>query len=286
LWLRAGDPFQPEFVARVRDNYAAELANVSFTAPATVPRINAWVSKATGGMIKNILQDGDLNNDTVAVLVNAIYFFGVWQQPFSKQATRAHIFTASTGARQQCQMMRNTDTYFYAEPEGHQMIRLPYKGGRLVMYVVLPATNSTLTVVLNQLDTVRWRTWRGALREREGTLGMPRLKFDYAALLNEPLIQLGMVRAFDESEADFSRMRVPHKDMENIWISKVLHKAWVEINEEGTTAAAVTAGDCEEGEEDDPPPPFEMIVDRPYLVAICHEHSGLILFLGAIARMP
>ncbi len=286
LWACDDVRFKPGFLERVRTAYAAELANVNFLAPATLKRINDWVSTATYDKIKDLLQAGDLDKDTLMVLVNAIYFKGQWDKQFDTALTRERDFTSSTGTKAPCNMMEQHGEFAYLKNEMCQAIRLPYVGKRLAMYVLLPAPGKTLDDVLAALDLNTWQAWREALREQKGTIVLPRFRLEYAAELTPPLSQLGMAIAFDRDHADFLDMATEADARGRICISKVRHKAFVEVSEEGTEAAAATAVVMMRVTAVMPDkPPFQMVVDRPFVCAICDDETGSILFMGTIQRL-
>ncbi len=286
LWACDDVRFQPDFLERVRTAYAAELANVNFLAPATLGRINGWVSTATHDKIKDLLQAGDLDKDTLMVLVNAIYFKGQWDRQFDTALTRARDFTSSTGTKALCKMMEQHGEFAYLKNDMCQAIRLPYVGKRLAMYVLLPAPGKKLDELLAALDPNTWQAWREALRDQKGTIVLPRFRLEYAAELTPPLSQLGMAIAFDRDHADFFDMATEAAARGRICISKVRHKAFVEVSEEGTEAAAATAVVMMRVTAAMPDKrPFQMVVDRPFLCAICDDETGSILFMGAIQRL-
>jgi serpin B len=282
LWLRAGLQFKPDFVARVRATYAAELATVNFTAPASLDLINGWVSTATQKKISGIVQYGDFNQETLAVLVNAVVFKGAWLKPFSKWRTWPRRFTNSAGKKHLCWMMQQTEYFLYAAHPDGQTIRLPYQDEQLAMYVMLPATNSSLANLMAHASMPQWCAWQMGMREEECTIALPRLQVDCNTMLNEPLLQLGMTGAFAKASTDLDDMAIGDGHPTNVFLAKLHHKAIVKIDEAGTEAAAATSV---EEELDGSPPPL-MIVNRPFLFAICHEQSGMVLFMGTIMHVP
>jgi serpin B len=286
LWVCDDVQFKPDFIARVRDNYAAELASVNFLAPDTCGRINGWVSAKTRDKIRDLVPPPALNKDTLMVLVNAIYFKGQWDAKFDPAQTREREFTNGDGTKSRCKMMEQHGDFAYAQTPLCQAIRLPYVGKRLCMYVFLPAPDKKLEDLLAALDPATWQTWRETLHQEKGTIVLPRFRLEYSAELKKPLSQLGMAIAFDRDHADFLDMATEEAARGRICISEVFHKAFVEVNEEGTEAAAATAVVMMRVTAVMPERrPFQMVVDRPFLCVICDEETGAMLFMGAIQAL-
>jgi serpin B len=211
------------------------------------------------------------------VLVNAVYFHGRWKDPFEQTATVVRPFTLLSGAKPQCPFMSRSGSYKYLKGDGFQAIRLPYGSDRFAMYVVLPDAIDGLPALLRGLDRKEWSAWLGKMQPSEGSISLPRFKVEYGEELSKPLVALGMASAF--AKADFSGMTV-HRDL---FISEVAHKTYVDVNEEGTEAAAATeVGVAASSAPMSPGTPFNMVVDHPFLCAIRDDKTGEILFLGAI----
>lgn len=282
LWARADIPFVPAFMATVRTAYRAELANVNFLAPGTCARINQWVESATRNRITNLVKQQDLTEDTLLIVINAIYFKGTWEKTFDRDATQQLPFTHADGTVRPHPLMAQSGTYRYYQDEHVQIVRLPYGTGRLSMRVILPARGSSVAAVLATLDEAQWRAWNDALVSKEGTIKLPRFKMEYEAELSTALSALGMGIAFDRNRADFSGMATIR---ERICISAVRHKAFVEVNEEGTEAAAATAVVMMRVTAVMPTERFMMVCDRPFLFAVCDDETGMVLFLGSVQQL-
>jgi len=279
LWARADIPFVPAFMAAVRAAYRAELANVDFLAPGTCARINQWVEAATRNRIKDLVKQQDMTDDTLLILINAIYFKGKWEKTFDREATQDLPFTCGDGTVRQHPLMQQSGTYQYYHDDTVQIVRLPYGKGRLSMRVILPARGSSVAAVLAKLDEAQWRAWEDALASKEGTIKLPRFTMEYEAELSEALSALGMGIAFDRNRADFSGMA---SIRERICISAVRHKSFVEVNEEGTEAAAATGVVMMRVTAAMPMERFMMVCDRPFVFAICDDDTGMVLFLGSV----
>lgn len=273
LWAAADAAFRSSFVQRNRAFYDAEVRAVDFDDPATLAQINGWVKEKTEGKIEEILSR--LDPLTLLVLINAIYFKGKWVEPFDEERTEERPFTLLDGSQKQHPMMSRFGSYRYYRGEGFQAVRLPYGQGRVSMYVFLPDRGVGLEAFQRRLTAENWDGWMARFREMEGRVVLPRFKLSYGKTLNEALQVLGMGIAF-EGRADFSDMCA-----ERAWISLVIHKTFVEVNEEGTEAAAATAVMMVMAVMA-PQETFEMIVDRPFFCAIRDDETGALLFMGAI----
>jgi serpin B len=212
------------------------------------------------------------------ILANAIYFKGKWGRPFDKQSTKDRAFNVLPGGTpKQVPMMWQNGHFIYQQGDGFQAVRLPYAGWHLQMYLFLPDTNSSPTKLLADFSG---ETWRDKILPQfhatEGVLALPRFKLDYDVILNDPLQALGMRQAF-AGDADFSAMAD-----EPLFVSEVKQKSFVEVNEEGTEAAAVTTVTMHATAKFRPEKPFEMIVDRPFLFVIADDQTKSILFMGVI----
>jgi serine protease inhibitor len=275
IWYSVGVEVKPVFAALNRDFYEATMDAVDFTDPRTAGFINAWTDKQTSGRIKNVIA-GRLPGDTSMVLANAIYFKGSWERKFDPKATKLRAFHASDARQAQVPMMAQSGEFEYRQGNGCQAVRLPYKGLRLGMYVLLPETNSSPGKRLATLnDKVGQEEIVGQLRRRKGSLILPRFKLEYGAEMKQPLQALGMILPFSMA-ADFSGMSSRRQ-----LVSAVKHKSFVEVNEEGTEAAAATVAVMKLTAMP-PMQPFEMTVDRPFLFVIADNVSNAILFVGLV----
>jgi len=275
IWYQEGIQLKPGFVATNSRFFQAGLAPVDFKQPESAKTINAWADKSTHGKINEVVR-WPFPPQTRLILANAIYFKGRWDRPFDKSATKPCPFHPANGAAKSVPTMWQSGHFDYQEGDGFQVVRLPYAGYRLQMYLFLPGTNSSLTKLLAGLDRDTWRykILPGFLG-REGTLALPRFKLDYDVLLNDPLKALGMRHAFEH--ADFSAMAG-----EPLFVSEVKQKSFVEVNEEGTEAAAVTTAVMQSAARIQPIEPFKMIVDRPFFFVIGDSETQSILFMGLV----
>lgn len=269
IWARQGVEFNPEFLERNRVFFGAEIASLDFNTPQATEIINEWVNTNTNGKIKKIVER--IDPQTLLFLINAIYFKGNWQDEFDRSMTRPGTFHLSDGSEKQVQMMRQEGTYPYLRGAKFEATSLPYGDGRVSMYIFLPNRDSNLNEFLGNLNTENWGHWIAQFRNRRHDIMLPRFKLEYEVNLNDTLAELGMGIAFG-SGADFSGMGP------SLFISDVRHKAVVEVNEEGTEAAAVTVVVGVTSL----PPTFR--VDRPFFFAIYDAETETILFMGTVTE--
>ena len=269
IWSRQGVDFNSDFLERNRTFFGAEIASLDFSSPQAIATINEWVDTNTNGKIEKIVDR--IDPQTLLFLINAIYFKGNWQDEFDKSMTRPGTFHLTNGTQKQVQMMRREGEYPYFHSERFEATSLPYGDGRLSMYIFLPNRNSNLDKFLKDLNAENWEGWIAQLQERRQTMMLPRFKLEYEIRLNDALEALGMGIAFGGG-ADFSGMGP------SLFISEVRHKTFVEVNEEGTEAAAVTAVVGVKSL----PPAFR--VDRPFFFAIYDAETETILFMGTVTE--
>jgi serine protease inhibitor len=276
LWYRQGAPIKPAYLEANQKLLTIKALDFG-EAAAAAAEINQWASDQTHGRITGIA-DGVITPYTDLVLANAIYFKGKWKDPFDKTLTKDHPFHPAAVAEKNVPMMSMEKKFNYRQGSGYQAVRLPYMGGRLAMYVFLPEAASGPEKLLEIMNGDTWhRVTVPGFKQQEGLLVLPKFKLKNTLELNTPLTALGMKTAF-EKEADFSVMfSEPHH------ISNVTQKAFVEVGEEGTEAAAVTTiGFTASAIVMNPVKPFEMIVDRPFLFTIVDARTEMILFMGVV----
>jgi serine protease inhibitor len=279
LWARQGIEFKPAFMEANLESYGAQVTTLDFAAPGAARTINDWVSEETRGKIKQIVPE-PVDAAAILFLINAVYFKGTWTDPFDKARTLDHPFTLLDGSEKTVPMMSQSGEYPYLETEDFQAISLPYGQKRVSMYVLLPSKASSLKNLCQELTAENWDEWTHKLATREGTIKLPRFRTECDFTLNDALKALGMEVAFDPNQADFGAM-CPTPPI--VYINQVKHKTFVEVNEEGTEAAAATSiGMAGAAAPSETRPPFEMIVDRPFFCAIRDRATGTVLFMGAI----
>jgi serpin B len=278
LWARQDVEFKQDFLQRNAQFFEAEISTLDFSDPSTSRTINQWVDTNTNGKIEKIV--GDIDPAIVLFLINAIYFKGTWQREFKPFRTRDDTFYLSNGDEKQVPMMRQDHWYPYYQGEKFQAISLAYGDGQMSMYIFLPDPESDLNIFLEDLNVENWENWISQLQTQDVSLTMPKFKLEYRKTLNDTLKVLGMDIAFNPALADFSRMAPLEILGENLYIGEVLHKTFVEVNEEGTEAAAVT--NVEIGVTSVPPPPIPFTIDRPFFFAIRDNETKTVLFMGVL----
>jgi serpin B len=279
LWAREGLILKPEFLERTRQHYEAKVTALDFNSPAAPDTINSWVKEKTDNLIDSIVDR--IESDAILFLINAIYFKGQWQKEFEKGKTKPDQFHLANGQQKEVQMMSQSGSYAYLEGKDFQAVSLPYGAGRISMYLFLPAKDTTLNDFHKNLTSAEWETWMQSFRMTPGDVMLPRFKVDYEVKLNDALKALGMEEAFDPAVADFSGLAKVAVG-QRIFISEVRHKAFAEVNEEGTKAAAVTSVTATLTSVTIPPKPFVMKVDRPFFFAIRDNTTGSLLFMGSV----
>jgi len=281
LWYRQGAAFNPGFLEANQKFFLSTVKALDFrNVPLAEAEINRWASDQTHGRITGIANGMIDPIYTDLVLANAVYFRGKWLDPFDANLTQERPFHPAAGAAKNLPMMEMSKKFTYRKGSGYQAVRLPYVGDDLAMYVFLPDPGSSAPKLLQVMNGDNWRrvTIPG-FKDRDGLVVLPKFKLENTLELNTPLKALGMKTAFNDRKADFSGMF-----SERHYISEVRQKAFVEVSEEGTEAAAVTAIaiPASVSFEENPPKPFQMIVDRPFLFAIVDARSGMILFMGLV----
>jgi serpin B len=283
LWAQQGYPWKPEYKKLVATNYGAGLFDVDFKGNADAARgtINAWVEKETREKIKNLLPMGTVTNLTRLVLTNAIYFKGDWEVKFKKENTKDLPFTLADGKKAEAPLMHRVGGFSYAETDNYQVLDLPYAGKRLSMSVILPRKPDGLPAVEKELSGEKLiATLKNLHHEKVVHVHLPKFKVEKSFTLNEPLIKLGMKAAF--TAADFSGMS---NGGEALNISAVLHKAFVDVNEEGTEAAAATGVVLEPTAAPVPAKPKYFRADHPFLYLIRDHTTGSVLFMGRLLEL-
>jgi len=275
VWYRPEYTPMPSFLDATRTYFAARAEGLDFSRPDAADTMNAWVSEQTRGKIPTIV-DPPIPSDVVAYLINAIYFKGDWTMQFDKSLTQPAPFTLRAGDTTTVQMMSHgvmVDIGLHVEPDV-VVFDLPYGGSAFSMTVVLPRTAAGVDSVLLSLDEARWNAWIAALNTMEVYVYLPKFTVTYGLTMNDVLKALGMPSAFcDSGHADFTHMVAN----DSLCITDVKHKAFVDVNEEGTEAAAATSVGI--GVTSTPP---SVVVDHPFFFLIRERLSGTILFMGRV----
>lgn len=293
LFVKEGYALLPSYLRTVKEAFSAEVFVRKF-GRAALKELNAWCRTATNGKIPTILDE--LGEGDRAVLLNAVYFKGNWVTAFPKTkeegGKRSRVrggpldetFHPTGGKPFATKLMSVHAEFPYAEASGWKAVRLPYKGGRLAMIAVLPDEGASLAAFRGKLDASFWRSLRGGLDRSDGLVAIPKFKFDKTYDMIAPMKRAGMTLPFDRALADFSNMAKPGRSEDELYISKVVQKTFVAVDEVGTEAAAATAavmgvrGSSMRSREKW----FRFVANRPFLFVIEDIQTGTILFIGEV----
>lgn len=276
VWVDDTNSLKQSFVDTNRLFFGAEARSVDLQSQQGMNEINWWVSKNTGDRIVRMLGE-PLPSTTSIELFDAAYYLGDWQAGFDPRSTKRADFHVAGGPAVKANMMRVTGGFEYTKNKSFEAVKLPCKDTMTSAIVILPSKSSSLERVLGSLKAKRFTQIRRDLKRTNGTFGMPTLDSRELVDLREPLSAMGLGDIFSSSHADFSAM----VNQPPAWIDRVRHATYLHVDEQGTTA--------ETGEAQTPAgatvssgKPFEMIADRPYVIAFVDERSGAILLLAAV----
>lgn len=279
LWMQQDHSFTKNYTDLIANNYGGSLNRVDFKkAPeATANIINSWVQKETNNKISDLIQAGTLKPETRLVLTNAIYFKGKWSSPFKKEDTEDDTFWLSSKNKIKVPMMFQENKIQYMENELIKAVVLPYRGNDISMIIILPKKIDGVKEVERLLSAEIFRSWLPLFHIADVMVYLPKFKVTYESHMSKTLISMGMTNAFDRS-ADFSGL----DGTRALFLSDVIHKAFVDVNEEGTEAAAATAveGMMKSASMPRKERPKEFRADHPFLFLIQERHSGSMLFMG------
>jgi serine protease inhibitor len=275
LWHDRNFKLQAPFVQLNKDYFNATVQGLDFASPAAVGQINNWVKSSTNNKIDKIIED--IQREQVLFLINAIYFKGTWTYPFDKKLTKAGDFYLEdrTTITHPPFMTLKKGEYLYYADNSKQLIDLPYGNEQYSMTIVVPNGHNSVGQLIPELNAANLNNWLGSGTKRTWDLHMPKFKLEYEEKLNDMLTTLGMGVAFSGG-ADFSRML---EGQTKLAISEVKHKTFVEVNEEGTEAAAVTSVGMEVTSM-----PSSITINRPFVFLIREKASGTILFIGKLMQ--
>ncbi len=274
IWYRDNWTFEQEFIDLNKKYFNAEVAGLDFNDQNAANIINNWVDQNTNGKINKIIDI--IPSDAIMYLINAIYFKGTWKYEFNKENTREDIFTMGNGEKINCQMMVHKNDFMYYNNSDFQAVDLPYGDGHFSMTIILPGSDKNVDDIIGQLNSTIFNNWLNNYEEKEGTIQLPKFKLEYEYLLNDVLKALGMEIAFS-NHADFTNLYKPG----GVSISKVKHKTFVQVDEEGTEAAAVTSVEVGTTSISNG---FIMRIDKPFIFLIRESNSGSLLFIGKIIK--
>ena len=280
IFHKEGFVVKPEFLNTNKNYYDAKVSSLDFNSPSAVKTINDWVATKTHDKILSIIDR--LNPDDRMVLLNAVYFNGIWTKEFNKEGTKLLNFSKKDGESIEVPMMNKEDKLEYTSNSLFQAVKLPYGKGKYNMLVMLPAQNKNSQNVIDALSADNLMKWGKEFKTEEHVVvTVPRFKFAFETGLNDVLKEMGMLKAFSDF-ADFSKIT----DKESLFISSVRHKSFIDVNENGTEAAAVTSitFTTTSAGPGDTVQKIYFTVDKPFVFAITEKDTGAILFMGEVQK--
>ena len=276
IFYTEGFSVKSDFLNINKTIYDAEVEKLNFSSSSAVQTINSWVADKTHDKIKSIIQQ--LNPLDRLVLLNAIYFNGIWTNKFDENGTHMLNFTKTDGTNIEVPMMKKEEKLGYTSNSLFSAIKMPYGKGQFNMFVMLPANGKSSQDVIDELNTDNWNNWVKSFEIKDPVVvTMPRFKFAFETKLNKVLVQMGMEKAFQPYIADFSKM-----SDEDLYISSAIHKSFIDVNENGTEAAAVTSITFTTTSAGNEPPKTYFTVNKPFVFAITEKDTNAILFMGEV----
>jgi serine protease inhibitor len=273
VWTENDFAVKKSFIDILTAYYDAESKSFDIDDPTAPDKINAWIEDKTNGLIKEMIDK--LNDNTVMLLINAIYFKGKWKLQFDPDDTSEKPFYKPSGTEAAVQMMKQKNDFMVYDGDGFILAEFPYGQGNFVMDIILPDTKTGTADVLPSVTENAFSGWTNQLGEREVNVSIPRFKYGFKKTLKEILTDMGMGIAFTDF-ADFTNIA----EAPPLLINEVTHQAFIETNEEGTEAAAATIVDV--GTTSMPPPPLEFNADHSFLYIIREIKTNAIIFMGRV----
>ncbi len=279
IWIRDGFPVISEFTNKNKEYLNALVSTLDFSKPSAPTKINNWVKDNTNNKIVKIVSP-PLPDSLMMMLVNAVYFKGTWTYTFDKEYTNKDTFYLTDGTTQTVSFMHQTRKDFkYFENDTFQTVLLPYgEGKRFAMSVLVPKEEKSAKDIINGLNPTSWQEWMNSYNEQKGTVALPKFKLEYSKGLIPTLQSLGLENIFSDN-ADFSLI-----SEEPLKVGSVLHKTFIEVDEQGTEAAAVTSIGIVATSAVDNEPSFSLVANKPFVLAITDTTTNEILFIGLISN--
>ncbi|MEN8229301.1 MAG: serpin family protein [Bacteroidota bacterium] len=278
IWYRLGFQVLAEFIDTNKDYFDAEVKEANFSDPQTVDLINQWIESNTNDKIKDMLDQ--IPVDAVMYLINAIYFNAPWKYEFEKSETYQGDFSLANGTNHQVDYMRVSGDFQYTSNEDFTAVELPYGDSTFSMVVMLPVPEKKVADLVENLDGAHWDSWFEYSNYTGVQVDLPKFKYEFKKLLNDPLKDLGLGVAFSELEADFTRINPEG----NLFISRVIHQTFIDVQEEGTEAAAATIVEVSLTSAGGGGSPIHFKADRPFLYLIKENSTGAIVFIGKVGK--
>lgn len=278
IWYKEGFEVIPDFIQTNQAYFDAAVEEVDFSNPNTLALINGWIEDKTNNKIKDMLDV--IPGNAVMYLINAIYYNAPWKYEFDKSETYGGDFELSGGSSHQVDYMRVSGNFQYTSNDEFIAVELPYGDSAFSMVVMLPVHGSTIHDLITGMEIGKWGKWFENSRLTGVQVDLPKFKYDFKELLNEPLKNLGLGVAFSPDEADFTRM-TPSKD---VWISRVIHQSFIDVQEEGTEAAAATIVEMFERSSGGGASAIPFKANKPFVYLIKENSTGAIVFLGKVGK--
>ena len=273
IWYRKKYVIEKDFIDINKKYFNAEVEEANFDDPKTVDIINNWCSDKTHGKINKIIDQ--IPSDAIMYLINAIYFLASWQYAFDKTQTTETQFWLEDGSYKMHQQMSLQAELFYYTDDKLSIVELPYGNGKFSMVLILPNNKGKISDIIKSLNDNNWANLLSKMQVKNTIVKIPKFKLEYNSILNQPLKDMGMRIAFSDL-ADFTKI---NKDG-NSSISKVYHKTYIDVYEEGTEAAAVTAVEIRLTSINEPSDIQYFVAVHPFIYAIIEKTTGVILFIG------
>ena len=274
IWIRKDFTVLDPFIITNQTYYSAQVSKIDFNT-AALTAINKWVSDKTNGKIPTILQS--ISDNEIMFLINAIYFNGKWKYQFETSKTQNEQFTCTNKTAVSVPMMKMENSFGYSVQSGYKALKIPYGADKFQMILLLPDIGNTPDNIAEKLNSTNWETLITGLKiKTKLPIWIPKWKFSWEKTMNDMLISLGMKVAFDPNYANFSAINPDNQ----IYITKVIHKTFIDVSESGTEAAAVTSVGV--GVTSMPLDPPSFYLTRPFLFFITEEDTGAILFAGKV----
>ncbi len=280
LWGQRGCLFLPDYLTLVKRHYGGDLSELDFVGDADGSRqtINDWVTRRTNDRIKDLIPPNIIDSDTRLILTNAIYFKGKWDFPFRVELTNEGEFTTGAATKIKASFMYQQARFRYAEDKDVQVLELPYGKNDVAMRIFLPKKVANLAVFEKHMTCERMAGLTGTLQQQAVKVWIPRFMMESQFSLADTLKAMGMKLAFDPDNANFEGMAAA----DQLFISAVIHKAFVKVDEEGTEAAAAAAVEMKLRGARLPTTPPVFRADHPFVFEIVHQASGAVLFMGRL----
>lgn len=279
LWIQIDFPVLGEFGETIEKNYLAKIENLDFRKDSEGSRqkINRWTEEKTNGKIKELFSRGSIPSNTLAVITNAVYFLGKWARPFDSKRTRKEDFRISKQEIVRIPMMEVTALFGYTSTDELEILKIPYQGGDLSMFVLLPRTLDLLSLE-KKLSLTTFNQWKDGLWQEQIQVFLPKFSFESKYDLVGNLEKMGISSAFDPKNANFEGI----SGGKDLFLNNVIHRTFIGVDEKGTEAAAATGTVMISGRHPRLPKIFR--VDHPFIFLIVSDKTGMILFMGKVVN--